>query len=111
MTKSPTPKAATLAEALRACRLAFLALFVFSMAINVLMLVSPIYMMQVYDRVVPSSSMETLVLLTLMAMGALGVMAALEVVRGQLMVRMSSWLDQRLGGELLTADIFISLQR
>jgi PrtD family type I secretion system ABC transporter len=111
MSKTPTPAAPPLAEALRACRVAFLAVIAFSMAVNVLMLVSPVYMMQVYDRVVPSGSMETLVLLTVMALGALLVMMALEIIRGQLMVRIGSWLDGRLGGELLTADIVSALQR
>ena len=111
MTKTRTPTAPQLAEALRACRVAFVALFGFSMAINALMLVMPIYMMQVYDRVLTSRSMETLMLLTVMALGALLVMAALEVVRSRLMVRLGTWLDAKLGGQLLTGDVAMALQR
>ena len=81
------------------------------MAINALMLVLPIYMMQVYDRVLTSHSMETLVLLTVMAISALFVMAALEVVRSRLMVRLGTWLDAKLGGALLTGDVAMALQR
>ncbi|MBV8650886.1 MAG: type I secretion system permease/ATPase [Alphaproteobacteria bacterium] len=111
MTKTRTPVAPQLAEALRACRVAFVALFGFSFAINALMLVMPIYMMQVYDRVLTSHSMETLMLLTVIALGAMFVMAALEVVRSRLMVRLASWLDDKLGGPLLTGDIALSVHR
>ena len=100
-----------LKQALAACREGFLALFVFSMAINLLVLASPIYMMQLYDRVLSSHSMDTLLLLTLIVMFAFGVMAGLEWVRGRLMVRVSSWLDHRLGGEVLTGSIVGALRR
>jgi len=69
--------AAPLKEALAACRQGFVALFIFSMTINLLLLVSPIYMMQVYDRVLASQSMDTLVLLTIIAMFGFGVLGAL----------------------------------
>ena len=99
-----------LKHAFAACREGFLALFVFSMAINVLVLASPIYMMQLYDRVLSSHSMDTLLLLTLIVMFAFAVMAGLEWVRSRLMVRVSSWLDHRLGGEVLTGSIVSALR-
>jgi PrtD family type I secretion system ABC transporter len=102
---------APLKHALAACREGFLALFVFSMAINLLVLASPIYMMQLYDRVLSSRSMDTLLLLTLIVLFAFAVMAGLEWVRGRLMVRVSSWLDHRLGGEVLTGSIVGALRR
>jgi len=49
---------APLKAALTACRTGFVAMFFFSMAINLLVLASPIYMMQLYDRVLSSRSME-----------------------------------------------------
>ena len=55
-----------LRKALRACRGGALFLFFFSLGINVLALASPIYMMQLYDRVVSSRSVDTLIMLTLM---------------------------------------------
>lgn len=99
-----------LKEALAACRMGFVALFVFSMAINLLVLASPIYMMQLYDRVLSSRSMDTLALLTLIVLFAFAVMAGLEWVRSRLMVRISSWLDRRLGGEVLTSSIVTALR-
>jgi PrtD family type I secretion system ABC transporter len=98
-------------DALGACRGAFVALFVFSVAINLLVLASPLYMMQLYDRVLNSRSMDTLLLLTVITLGAMIVMAALELVRGRLMVRVSGWLDARLAGEALIADVVASLNR
>jgi ATP-binding cassette subfamily C protein EexD len=47
---SKTPLPRSMSDALRACQTAFFSLFVFSLAINVLLLAAPIYMMQVYDR-------------------------------------------------------------
>jgi PrtD family type I secretion system ABC transporter len=98
-------------DALGACRGAFVAMFVFSVAINLLVLASPLYMMQLYDRVLNSRSMDTLLLLTIITIGAMIVMAALELVRGRLMVRVSGWLDARLSGEALIADIVATLNR
>lgn len=98
-------------EALDACRQGFIALFVFSMAINLLLLVSPMYMMQLYDRVLSSQSTDTLLLLTVIAIFAFGVMGALELVRSRLMVRVSSWLDRKLAGTVLTASIVGALRR
>lgn len=103
----PTPP---LKDALGACRQGFIALFIFSMAINLLVLASPLYMMQLYDRVLSSRSIDTLMLLTLIVLFAFSVMAALEWVRGRLMVRVSSWLDRRLGGEVLTGSIVGALR-
>lgn len=102
---------APLKDALTACRAGFIALFFFSMAINLLVLASPIYMMQLYDRVLSSRSMDTLLLLTVIVLFAFAVMAGLEWVRGRLMVRVSSWLDRRLGGEVLTGSIVGALRR
>jgi ATP-binding cassette, subfamily C, type I secretion system permease/ATPase len=102
---------ATLREALAACRQGFVALFVFSMTINLLLLVSPIYMMQLYDRVLSSQSMDTLVLLTMIAMFGFAVLGGLELVRGRLMVRVSSWLDRRLGGPVLASSIVGALRQ
>ena len=100
-----------LKDALAACTQGFAALFAFSMAINVLVLASPLYMMQLYDRVLSSRSTDTLIMLTLIVTFAFGVMAALEWVRGRLMVRVSSWLDRRLGGEVLTGSIVGALRQ
>ncbi|WP_193175989.1 type I secretion system permease/ATPase [Oricola nitratireducens] len=66
---------------------------VFSFVVNALMLVMPLYMLQIYDRVLPSSSMETLVFLTIIAVAALGLLAILEIVRGIYANRLAARLD------------------
>jgi PrtD family type I secretion system ABC transporter len=99
------PKRSLLEDALAGCRHAFVALALFSAAINVLILASPFYMMQVYDRVLNSRSLETLLLITLITLFAFATMGALEWVRSQLMTQISLWLDRRLGGEVLAAAI------
>jgi PrtD family type I secretion system ABC transporter len=78
---------------------AFVAVALFSAVLNVLMLVSPIYMMQVFDRVVASRSMETLTYLTVIAVAALAVMAAVDAVRARMMTRVAEWLERQAGSD------------
>ncbi|MER9328417.1 type I secretion system permease/ATPase [Mesorhizobium sp. M0488] len=77
----------------------------FSGGINVLMLTGALYMLQVYHRVLGSHSLETLVMLSLMALAALGTLAGLEVVRGRLLAKVGSWMNARLAPVLLTASV------
>jgi len=65
----------------------------FSLVINLLVLTSPIYMMQVYDRVLTARSEPTLLYLTLFAVACLAVMGALEQVRSRILVRMGARFD------------------
>ena len=69
---------------------------IFSFVINLLLLVSPIYMLQLYDRVLSSGSKETLLVLTIMAVFLLALLAALEVVRNKIMVLLSGEVDGKL---------------
>src|SRR3546814_16506511 len=80
---APTPLSQALSAALRG----FLMAGVFSLFLNLLMLVSPIYMMQVFDRVLSSGRTETLLYLTLIAGIALVVMASLETLRASVLPR------------------------
>ncbi len=73
----------------------------FSMFINVLQLTFPIYMLQIYDRVLSSYSMPTLYVLTLAAVTAMIVMATLEFIRSRLLVRCGVAIDQALSRDVL----------
>jgi PrtD family type I secretion system ABC transporter len=73
----------------------------FSLAINLLLLAPPLYMLQVFDRVLSSRSQETLLVLTFAAIVALVVMAFLEVLRARLLVAAGVALDRRLGPRVL----------
>ena len=97
-------------EALSSCRDAFVTVGGFSFFINLLMLVSPLYMMQVYNRVLPSRSDETLLVLTLLAGAMLAVMGILEAVRARVLVRVSGQLDVRLSERVLAAIFASSLK-
>jgi PrtD family type I secretion system ABC transporter len=73
----------------------------FSLAINVLLLVPPLYMLQVFDRVITSRSQETLLALTVAALAALALMAALDVLRARLLATAGIALDRKLGPRVL----------
>jgi ATP-binding cassette, subfamily C, type I secretion system permease/ATPase len=65
----------------------------FSFFVNMLMLTVPLYMLQLFDRVLASRSYDTLLYLTLIAIVGLGVLALLDMARSRIMIRVSSWLD------------------
>ncbi|NJL72194.1 MAG: hypothetical protein HC888_11735 [Candidatus Competibacteraceae bacterium] len=96
--------------ALREMRTAFLVLFVFSFFMNVLVLASPLYMMQVYDRVLGSGHVETLIILTVMVGIALLFLGLLDMVRGLFLSEVSTWLERRLGEEMIRASLASTLQ-
>jgi PrtD family type I secretion system ABC transporter len=79
----------------------FLYAALFSLAINVLLLVPPLYMLQVFDRVLASRSEETLLVLTVAALAALLVMALLDVLRARLLAVAGAALDRRLGPRVI----------
>ena len=79
----------------------FLYAGLFSLAINLLLLVPPLYMLQVFDRVITSRSEETLLALTAAALLALGLMALLDVLRSRLLAAAGIALDRMLGPRVL----------
>ena len=89
--------------ALKASKKGFFAAGFFSLFINLLMLTAPLYMLQVYDRVVASRSLETLLFLTLIMLFMFGVMGTLEWVRSRILVRISNQLDQYLSQRVYSA--------
>jgi ABC-type protease/lipase transport system fused ATPase/permease subunit len=91
------------------CRRQLLAVGLFSLCVNVLMLTSALYMMQVYDRVLASGSTPTLVLLSVIALGALGVMAALDAVRSRVLGRLGTWFEAHLAPEALARGLEAAL--
>jgi ATP-binding cassette subfamily C exporter for protease/lipase len=81
---------------------AWVAVFVFSMTINLLMLGPTLYMMQVSDRVMTSRNMTTLLMLSLIALLIFAVMGMLEWARSRVMVRLGVRIDRRMGAKLLS---------
>ena len=89
-----------LEEVLYQCRHSFISAAVFSLFINMLMLVPVIYMLQLYDRVIPSGSMSTLIMLTLITMFLFLAMGGLEWVRSQILVKVSTRIETLLNERL-----------
>lgn len=85
---------------LNALRHHFAMVIVFSVVINILVMASPLYMLQLYDRVLASRSVETLVSLTAITTFVLLVMAALDVLRAKLLVRAGTVLHERIATRL-----------
>jgi PrtD family type I secretion system ABC transporter len=90
-----------LAGILLEMRSAWVSVVVFSLVINILMLTQPVYSMNLFDRVMTSRNLVTLATISLIAVAFLAVMAAVEWVRTQIMVRISVRLDKVLGVRLL----------
>jgi PrtD family type I secretion system ABC transporter len=74
--------------------------FCFSMFINLLMLTAPLYMLQVYDRVLASGSLSTLWALSILAITALATMAVLEAIRSTVLGRVALRIDEEIGNTL-----------
>jgi ATP-binding cassette subfamily C protein len=91
--------------AFRACRSHFLWAAVFSALLNLLYLAPTLYMLQVYDRVVPARGGLTLLFLTVVLAFALGTLSALDAVRSRLFTRASMRLDRQLAGVILDATL------
>ncbi|MFC0387884.1 type I secretion system permease/ATPase [Muricoccus vinaceus] len=95
----PAPGADALARAMAACRSQFATVGVFSLVVNLLQLTVSLYMMQVFDRVLATRSIDTLLWLTLVAIAAIGLLALLEGVRSQIMQRVALWTENRVAPE------------
>ncbi|MBK1735062.1 type I secretion system permease/ATPase [Halorhodospira abdelmalekii] len=83
----------------------------FSFFINILMLVPPIFMLQMFDRVLSSGSVPTLVMLLVVAIGLLIVLGLLEWSRNRVLVRVGGRFDQMLNRRLFDATFFRALRR
>ncbi|MDZ5697093.1 type I secretion system permease/ATPase [Chelativorans sp. M5D2P16] len=100
---SKPSEANALKKALASARRLFTAVGAFSFFINLLMLVAPLYMLQVYDRVLASRSQETLVALTVLAVSLIGVSALLELVRSRILVRLGARFERNLQSPIFAA--------
>lgn len=97
-------KNSELKEAILASKKSFIIVGFFSLFINLLMLVPPLYMLQLYDRVLTSRSEDTLIMLTLIVVVLFITMALLEIVRSKILVRVGNKLDN-----ILSKRVFDSL--
>src|SRR5262249_5586546 len=97
--------------ALRECWHAFAGVALFSGIVNLLMLAGPLYMLQIYDRVLNSRSVPTLVALSVFLVGAYAFQGALDLIRSRAVVRVAALLDQRLALTVHDAVIRLAIAR
>ncbi len=82
----------------------------FSAAVNVLILAGPLYMLQIYDRVLGSRSVPTLVALTIVLFGAYAFIGAFDLIRSRIVVRAAVLLDRHLSTTVHGAVLRIAVQ-
>ncbi len=114
---SPVPKRpahpqvrSELASALAACRSALVAVGLFSGMSNILMLTGSFFMLEIYDRVLPSRSVPTLVVLVVLAAGLYAALGVLDLIRSRILVRVGNSLDEALSERVYDAIVRIPLK-
>ncbi len=90
-------------KALASCRSGFLGVALFSALVNCLMLTGSIYMLQVYDRVLPSRSLPTLVALSVIVAALYALLGVFDWLRQRILSRIGIALDRRLSAPVLGA--------
>jgi len=99
-----------LAAALAACRSALIGIALFSGLINVLMLTGSFYMLEVYDRVLPSRSVPTLVGISILAAVLFTFLGVLDLIRTRVLSRIGGALDRALSGRVYDAIVRLPLK-
>ncbi len=100
-----------IAAALNQFKGVFKTVGVFSMAINLLMLVPSIYMLQVYDSVLSSRNLMTLAMLSLITLLFYAIISGLEWVRSQVLIRVGAKVDALLSERIYTAAFEQNLKK
>src|SRR5246500_237154 len=106
MAAVPGVRRSELGDALRACRSAFIGVGAMSCMINLLYLTGSVFMLEVYDRVLPSRSVPTLVGLAILAGGLYIAQGGLDLIRSRILGRIGTSLD-----EALNARVFDTIVR
>ena len=91
---------AELASALAQCRTAFIGVAAMSGLVNVLYLTGSFFMLEVYDRVIPSRSVPTLIGLCVLALVLYAFQGLLEALRSRVLARIGAALDESLSGRV-----------
>src|SRR6185312_4257412 len=99
-----------LAAALSACRGAFISIGLMSGMSNILMLTGAVFMLEIYDRVLPSRSVPTLVGLVILAAGLYAAQGVLDLIRARILVRIGARLDESLSGRVYETIVRLPLK-
>ncbi|UXN58110.1 type I secretion system permease/ATPase [Phyllobacterium zundukense] len=89
---------------------AFVGVALLSGTTNILMLTGPLFMMQVYDRVLASRSVPTLVALSILAIGLYAFIGLLEIIRSRILARIGQQIEEELGGQTFDAVLTLPLR-
>ena len=108
MKQTDSFKQTPLYKSLEKCKSAFIFIFWFSLAINILIMFLPIYTMQLLDRVLSSGSTETLIMLTIITLSAFVCLALIESCRSFTLLRIGNWIDKNTSPELLKKTITLT---
>ena len=109
MAAAPGVRRSELVDALRACRDAFIGVGVMSCMINLLYLTGSIFMLEVYDRVLPSRSVPTLVGLVILAAGLYIAQGFLDLLRGRILGRIGTSLDEAINARVFDTVVRLPL--
>ena len=109
MPAAPLVRRSELGDALRTCRNAFIGLGVISCMINVLYLTGSLFMLEVYDRVLPSRSVPTLIGLAILAAGMYFFQGTLDMIRGRVLGRIGTALDEALNRRVFDTMVRLPL--
>ncbi|HEY3793070.1 MAG TPA: type I secretion system permease/ATPase [Bradyrhizobium sp.] len=109
MAGAPAVRRSELGEALRTCRNAFIGVGIMSCAINVLYLTGSLFMLEVYDRVLPSRSVPTLIGLAILAGGMYLSQGILDLIRGRILGRVGTALDESLNRRVFDSMVRLPL--
>jgi ATP-binding cassette subfamily C protein len=82
-----------------------LSVAIFSVFVNLLMLTMPLYLFQLSDRVLTSRSLDTLLMLSIVALGFIGVLSLLDILRRQVLGRLATRFETILGGPVLASIV------
>lgn len=107
---APADQTRAVERALARCRTGFLGVGLFSGVINMLALTSSIYMLQVYDRVIPSRSIPTLIGLTVLMLGLYAAYGVLDLYRTRLLSRIGIRLDKELRDPVFNTVLTLPLK-
>src|SRR6202171_1363410 len=78
-----------------------IAVAAFSVVVNLLMLTMPMYLFQISDRVLTSRSLETLLMLSALALAFMGILSIVDILRRQVLGRLATQMEALLGGAVL----------
>ena len=109
MAAGPGVRRSELSDALRACRTAFIGVGLMSCMINLLYLTGSIFMLEVYDRVLPSRSVPTLVGLIILASFLYMAQGVFDMIRGRILGRIGTALDESLNKRVFDTIVRLPL--